>query len=163
MTVLIDTNVLRVANDTAAERYGPACVLAATDLLEGIRDTGTLALDANGAIVAEYLNNANAAGMPGVGDAFLQWVLTYQASPPWCEPVAITPHPDRGWKEFPDAADVADFDPSDRKFVAVALTHPDRPHVHNATDSDWLHHRDALAGHGVTVVFVCPEEMPTAP
>ena len=58
--------------------------------------------------------------------------------------------------------ELADFDLSDRKFVAVALTHATNPPVVNATDSDWHHHREALLRHGVRIESVCPAEMTRA-
>ena len=159
MTRLVDTNVLRVANDTSAETFSPACVLACVRLLRDVQQRGVLALDDRFEILREYLANASEAGQPGVGDAFLKWVKSHEYDAQRCARVAITPHPDRGYEEFPDAEDVAGFDPSDRKFVAVALAHPDHPPIHNATDTDWRDHREALARHGVAVVFECPDHV----
>ena len=156
MIRLVDTNVLRVANDTSAETYSPTCVLACVRLLRDIQQRGVLALDDRFEILREYLANASEAGQPGVGDAFLKWAKSNEYDLQRCARVSITPHPERGYEEFPDAENLAGFDPSDRKFVAVALSHPERPPIHNATDSDWRNHYPALAGHGVTVVFECP-------
>ncbi|WP_420455961.1 hypothetical protein [Rubrivirga sp.] len=160
MIRLVDTNVLHVANDGTGETYGPACVLACTRLLRDIQSCGVLALDDRFEILREYRQNASEAGQPGVGDAFLKWALSNEYTDGRCTRVAITPHRRRGWEEYPDAADVAGFDPSDRKFVAVALAHPARPPIHNATDSDWREHDEALTGHGVTVVYECPDHVP---
>lgn len=157
MTRLVESNLLHVANDVGNETYGPACVLVCTRLLLDIQRNGVLALDDRFEILREYLGQANEHGQPGVGDAFLKWAKSNEYNPERCIRVPITPHPDRKWEEFPDADDVAAFDPSDRKFVAVALAHPDRPPVHNAADSDWHEHYDALTGHGVRIVQLCPE------
>ena len=156
MIRLVDSNVLHVANDSAAETYGPACVLACTRLLLDIQRRGVLALDDRYEILREYLNQADERGQPGVGDAFLKWAKSNEYVLEKCARVLITPHPERGWKEYPETASLADFDPSDRKFVAVSLSHPDRPRIHNATDSDWHEHAGALAEHGVRVVQECP-------
>jgi hypothetical protein len=51
----------------------------------------------------------------------------------------------------------ANFDNSDRKFVAVANAHPDKPEILQATDSKWWGWKDALAKVGITVSFMCPE------
>ena len=59
---------------------------------------------------------------------------------------------------FPEAEDVATFDRSDRKFVAVALVHGGQPPIYNAVDSDWSEHAQALARHGVRVEELCLDE-----
>ena len=159
MTRLVDTNVLRVANDVTGETYDPACVRACIRLLRDVEQRGVLALDDRFEILREYLRNASETGQPGVGDAFPKWARTNEYNASRCVRIPITPHPDRGWAEFPNASDVADFDPSDRKFVAVALAHADAPPIHNATDSDWREHHGALRGHGVTVVYECPDHV----
>ena len=48
---------------------------------------------------------------------------------------------------------LATFDPSDRKFVAVALASGSP--VANATDTDWLDYQTALEANGVELHFVC--------
>ncbi|HSU82609.1 MAG TPA: hypothetical protein VLR69_09330, partial [Thermoanaerobaculia bacterium] len=55
--------------------------------------------------------------------------------------------------------DLAAFDPSDRKFVAVAVASGEQPEILNASDTDWWHHREALSRHGVEVRFLCPQLM----
>jgi len=73
--------------------------------------------------------------------------------------VHITPHPKREFAEFPADEQLANFDPSDRKFVAVALAAGDAPPILNASDTDWWPVRRALDAHGLTVKFLCPELM----
>ncbi len=48
----------------------------------------------------------------------------------------------------------AAFDPSDRKFLAAALTDPETISIVNAADSDWLQIESELAAAGVTVVHL---------
>ena len=159
MTRLVDTNVLYAANDAEALDYDPACVLACVRLLRDVKENGILALDDKFEILREYRRNAKEAGMPGVGDEFLKWALSNAYVEGACAITLIERHPDRVWTAFPDADDVANFDRSDRKFVAVALTHPDNPPIHNVGDSDWHEHHDALVGHGVRIVQLCPERL----
>ena len=154
--MLIDTNVLRVANGEAAQA-SLECVISCTALLQQVYEQGGLVLDEDGEILAEYSRNARANGQPGAGDAFLLQCLRNWANPAWCDLAAITPHDERGYEEFPDDSALISFDRSDRKFVAVARKHPARPAIHNATDSDWAHpvHHRALVSHGVSIVFLC--------
>jgi hypothetical protein len=69
--------------------------------------------------------------------------------------VRITPKGE-SYEEFPDHPGLADFDPSDRKFVAAANAHPDRPPILQATDSKWWGWSEALEACGLSVVFLCP-------
>jgi hypothetical protein len=156
--LIIDTNVPLVANK-AAPQAGPSCVLACVKRITEIQNKHTVVLDDQHLILREYRNKLSSAGQPGVGDAFLKWVLTNLKNPHRCEHIHITqvalPDGSASYEEFPTDPDIATFDVSDRKFVAVSLAHPERPPILNAVDSDWWIHLRALKRHGVTVEFVC--------
>jgi hypothetical protein len=128
--------------------------------LEEIKATGKIVLDEGYLILSEYQNNLRSAGQPGEGDAFLKWVYDHQSNPQRCDRVRITPTGDRNtFAEFPDDPDLRGFDPSDRKFVAVARAHPDSPAILNAVDTDWWQFREALSRNGVHVEFLCPQDI----
>lgn len=151
---VVDTNVPLTAN-----RQEPAdCVLSCSTALHDLMKSGHLVIDDKFRIIREYRNKLSPSGQPGVGDAFLKWVLTNQANPQRCTHVPLTPKPDdpRDFEEFPADAALAGFDPSDRKFVAVSCAHPARPPILQATDSKWWGFRNALASCGVKVRFLCP-------
>lgn len=158
MTVVIDTNVLVVANG-GHEQAGDRCQLACIDALEAAR-VGTVAIDDAQRILSEYRAHCSFSGQPGVGDAFFKWLWNQQGNPQKCRAVTITPHPKRGFDEFPADARLRGFDASDRKFVAVALSVGEPAPVLNATDTDWWHALQALVDNGVQVEFLCPERMP---
>ena len=63
------------------------------------------------------------------------------------------------YNEFPADSHLQSFDPSDRKYVAVALTSQKRTEILNAVDPDWWQHREALKRKGVSVCFLCPQHM----
>ncbi len=128
--------------------------------LEDLIATGKIVLDEGNWILSEYRDNLRSVGQPGVGDAFLKWVYTYQWNPQRCDRVRITPT-DGGmnFAEFPDDPDLSGFDTSDRKFVAVACAHPDSPPILNAVDTDWWLFRNAFARNGVRVEFLCPRDV----
>ena len=140
MKTIADTNVPKVANWQTSQA-SPACVAACARRLSDIQSAGTLVLDDGWHILREYLTNLRSSGQPGMGDAFLKWVLTNQANPRRCELVHITPvntGPDCcDFAEFPEDNNLARFDPADRKFVAVAVAHPEHPPILNAVDTDW--------------------------
>lgn len=155
--VIIDTNVLQVANGRetqAPSECAMMCVEALTNAQQQI-----IALDNHWLILTEYKKNANTSGQPGVGDAFLLWLLRNQANPLHCEMVPITPLGHGDFAEFPSDHELAGFDLSDRKFVAVALTSRHDPEIVNAVDTDWWHFQKVLQRCGVQVRFLCPEMM----
>ena len=61
--------------------------------------------------------------------------------------------------EFPVDPALAKFDDDDRKFVAVACAHSDKPPILQAVDSGWLHFHAALQQHGVRVEELCPQDV----
>lgn len=167
MKVIVDTNVPIVANGRhRAPQASSACVLTCVQRLRDLQVNHTLVIDDSWHILREYLRRLSPTGQPGVGDAFLKWVLTNQANPQRCEQVSIHPRdaarPDDEYDEYPDDANLDGFDPSDRKFVAVAMAHVEHPVILNAVDTDWWFYRVALARHGVLVDFLCPDAMPSA-
>jgi len=152
---IVDTNVLLVASKKAPQA-SLTCVLTCIKYLQNLKESGILVLDSNRLIIREYENKNSRSGQPNVGDAFLKWVLTHQATER-CEQVLITQIAENDFAEFPKSPSLEKFDPSDRKFVAVTLTHHAKPAIANAVDSDWHDHKQVLAEHGVKLNFLCPE------
>lgn len=150
---IVDTNVLCVANDPESDLD---CFAACTRLLKSLRIAGVLLIDDAHRILTEYGRHASLAGQPGLGDEFLKWVWDNQAVARYCRAVTVTPHPDRGFEEFPADPALASFHSKDRVFVEIALASGGRPPIYEATDSDWWEHRTALAAHGVELHFLCP-------
>lgn len=155
--VIMDTNVLIVANQWEPQTTTDCtscCVEALTVARQQI-----ISLDDDWLILGEYQNKVNASGQPGVGDAFLLWLLRNQANPLHCETVPITQLGHGHFAEFPDDPELVAFDLSDRKFVAVALASSYDPEVVNAVDTDWWHFHEALLRNGVKIRFLCPDRM----
>ena len=85
-------------------------------------------------------------------------LLTNLANPQRCRrvPVTIT---NGEFDSFPADPALANFDPSDRKFVAVASADPSHPPIYNAVDSDWGQPgiAAALEACQVQVKQLCPD------
>lgn len=161
MLVVVDTNVAVVANEKS-EQASSSCIQNC--LLQLKRITGEkdrIVIDNQWIIIREYMANLRSSGEPGIGDEFLKWVLTNHTNPKRCSQVRITPvnGVDENFEEFPSDPDLHRFDRSDRKFVAVALSHPKRPTILQAVDSDWWNARDALKRNGVRIKFLCPHDI----
>lgn len=158
--VVVETNVLIVAN-RGTKQAGPDCVLACVDALETAKERQIVVIDADAEIFGEYFRHVRRSGQPGLGDAFVKWLWDNQAYPKHCERVDIRvkSSDDSDLETFHDDPELAAFDPSDRKFVAVALRSRHQPTVLNATDTDWWHFKATLGKHKISVRFLCPELM----
>ena len=100
-------------------------------------------------------------GEPGIGDKYLKWIFTNYKNPEKCSLVEIKPT-DKSCLDFVELADIealSDFDPSDKKFIAVAIAHPKKPSIVEASDSKWIRLRGELDSFGVSIIFPCEEEL----
>ncbi len=158
MRAVVDTNVLLVA-DGEHKDVSPDCVSSCVDGLEGLKNQGIVVIDDDYHLIGEYLHKTDTRRGKGVGAAFLKWLLQNQANPAHVERVHITETAPDHFEEFPDPALESAFDPPDRKFVAVANAHPDKPPIWQATDSRWLDWWPTLAGYGLRVEFLCREDV----
>lgn len=155
---VIDTNVLLAANG-AHEDIGGQCVEACVARLEDIRSNGMVVIDDQYRILLEYLGGLDSRNGKGPGDVFLKWLLVNQANSARCSQVRLTETAPDVFNEFPSRSLEDMFDPSDRKFVAVAAGHPGKPPILQATDSKWLNWREDLREAGITVEFLCPDDL----
>lgn len=156
---IVDTNVAVIANG-GHDGASLDCVASCAEALQQVMQAGVLFVDdgqGESEIVAEYRTHLDARGQPGPGDAFLKWVLTREWSEEVVERIAITKTGD-SYAELPPEASV--IDPSDRKFVAVATVTKNRyPEVLQGLDSKWVGWRDVLDRLGVSVKFLCEDEI----
>jgi hypothetical protein len=152
---VVDTNVAIVANgqpdEGDARSPSPMCRRAAVIFLTKLVENGRVLLDDAGAIQAEYRRQLNPSGAPGVGDRFYQEVL--HSHPKLVERVNLPKRPDGEYEDLPQEIIDARFDPSDRKFAALA--HKEGVPVYNATDSDWIEHSNTLATAGLVIENIC--------
>jgi len=155
MKAVIDTNVLLVANGDHGD-VSDACIAECVLRLQCMQAEGTVVIDDAYRIVTEYLNKNRPNAAKGAGNVFLKWLLRHTANPLRVHQVPLTePRPDC-FVEFPDPALEPRFDRPDRKFVAVACAHPERPPVWQAADCKWLDWWRPLADVGIRVDFLCP-------
>ena len=158
MAVIVDTNVVVVANGRS-EQASSDCVETCGEKLEEImRGEEKLVLDNRWIILREYMQNLRSSGAD-VGDRFLGWILVNKDYR--CDLVTITPVDGSGnaFEEFPDDPALDGFDSDDRKFIAVACAHPEKPPILQAVDSQWWDFRDAFRENGVTVEFICEDDI----
>ncbi len=65
-----------------------------------------------------------------------------------------------GYATLPDG--ITFHDPSDRKFIAVALKFTPPAQIINATDTDWAVEKSSLSSAGITVQELCPSYIDVA-
>lgn len=155
---VVDTNVATTANGKN-EGAPLDCVVTSARALQQVMAEGHVFVDDGGRIVAEHRANLSARGQPGPGDAFLKWLLTHEWGGKKVTRVTITPRAEdpEDFEELPAPPQGIVYDRSDRKFLAVATAHDERPPILQSFDSKWWGWRAALKEAGVAVHFLCEE------
>ena len=156
-TIVVDTNVAVAANGGSSTHADLLCQQACVGKLVSLVARGTVAIDDAGLILREYAKYLCRSGKPGVGDVFFKHVWNHQYLGDRVRRVSVTQsaNEQKGFEELPDNT----FDPSDRKFLAVAAV--SRSVVLNATDHDWSEHPALLHQLGVHVDQLCPQHVST--
>ena len=147
---VVDTNVAMVANGRAVHA-DDQCRLKCVKRLRSLVAEEVIAIDDGSLILKEYRRHLSFSGGPGVGDAFFRHVFNNQHQADRVRRVMVTPNDERGFEELPENA----FDPSDRKFLAVARVA--KAVVLNAVDSDWGEQAALMDELGVKVCQLCPQ------
>ena len=160
MTVVVDTNVPVVANGESEQASADCVEICAERLGAIMRGEVKLVLDNQWIVLGEYMQNLRSSGAD-VGDRFLGWLLRNWTNPERCDLVSITPigGSESAFEEFPDDPALNDFDPADRKFIAIACAHSERPPILQAVDSKWLNFQNASHRNGVTIEFICEDDI----
>jgi len=155
---VIDTNVLLVANGSHPG-VSPECQEACVRRLLVHKQSGVTVIDSGYLILSEYQNRIRSNQSKRVGDVFLKWLLQNKSNSARVHQVELNESRGNTFVEFPDTELQARFDPSDRKFVAVAHAHPGKPPVWQAVDSKWLDWWPNLLKMGVKVEFLCQADV----
>ena len=158
MKAVIDTNVLLVANGQHAG-VSADCVTECVRRLQDMKRAGVMVIDDGFRILGEYQHKTSLNPPKGVGDVFLKWLLRQAGNPARVEQVPLNETAENEFSEFPDPILQPSFDAPDRKFAAVAHTHPEKPPIWQAADCKWLDWWPALQAKGVRVDFLCPDDV----
>ncbi len=158
---IIDTNVLYLAGTPIDEIPDDQllCAQKCIAFLKGFMNNpqAKIVIDDAREIYKEYVGAYKKAksNSPNLALRFFKWLFSYLQNIPSEDLVHLTPGPQKGeYAEYPSHPDLALFDPSDRKFIAVANAHPKHPPIVEGTDSKWWGIKDVLKKFGIRVVFV---------
>lgn len=158
--VLVDTNIPLVAKgiSTAPDSCLKNCIKTLQSVIHGQH---RVVLDSEHRILKEYMHKLSMSGQPTVGDAFLKWLYSNLGNELCCEMIDITAidEQEQIFKEFPNVAGLETFDRSDRKFVAVANAHPEKPPILQGWDVKWVGWSIALKDANIVVEFICEHEI----
>lgn len=150
--VIVDTNVAVVANEQN-DGVATSCIDACKIFVATARDQHVVLVDDADAIRQEYAQALQQSRPYGLGALFLQHIYQHQYNLARVRRVALPVAASGEYADFPNDPALAAFDPSDRKFAALARR--TGISVTNATDSDWIDNIAALNAYGITVDFLC--------
>ncbi len=159
MTVIVDTNVAIVASRAPEDRLSGDCIAACAEWIGKINDDEVkLALGKEERIIDEY-KILERLDRFSIGFQFYKWVALNRENTERCDFVPIKPVDglENEFEKFPSGPELVDFDPDDRKFIAVACAHEDNPPILQAVDRAWWNFRDAFRQNGVRVEFLCED------
>jgi hypothetical protein len=156
MRAVVDTNVAVTANGHSVQA-SLECIRACVARLIQLRERGKIILDASWLVIGEYKDNLSQSGQPGVGDAFLLWVLQNWKNPTASEVHYLDCDPlnPEDFPAFPKDPALVTFDQKDRKFAALAAI--SGAPVWDAVDPDWWEYRDVFQRHDIRIDFLCPD------
>lgn len=156
---IIDTNVPLVAQGSAVH-MSEDCIINCVDFLEKLfTNKFKLVIDTDYHLIGEYENRMSSGSRLEYGNRFLKWILTNQANPQKIKTVVINQLDEFNFEEVPQSLIEIGFDNSDRKFIAVAIANNNQAPVAQAADSKWIGWEEALINEGISVYFLCKEEL----
>ena len=163
--VVIDTNVILAAKGMSEQAW-IECVVASQERLDQvIEGPEKVVIDDDWIILNEYntyLEDDDLTTDARMGEHFLEWFIRNHENSEQCVQVSITPSDDgMGFDELPDA--FSDFDSDDHKFIAVAVVYNDlyqqEAVILQSVDSQWYGAREVFTENGLTVEFICEENI----
>jgi hypothetical protein len=156
---IVDTNVPLVAQGTATHMSDNCVFNCANFLLKLFEGEFILVIDNDYHLIGEYQNQMPKGSQAQYGNRFLRWIYTNQANPQKIKTVEINKLDEFNFKEVPRSIIDIGFDNSDRKFVAVAIANENQASIVQAADSKWIGWEEALNKEGVSIHFICREEL----
>lgn len=115
-----------------------------------------LVLDDSGKILKEYRNAWKVGQDPNLATMFYRWAYQNMAREDgdFIHLEEIAPNE---YKVYPDDAQLKEFDPPDRKYIALAYEHLENPPIVEASDSKWWGIKEILKKYNIDVIFIDEE------
>ncbi len=150
---VVDTNIWVMGHappHTHQTKAKLECATTCLDWLVKFRDSNKrhLIVDVQHIILSKYWEYL------GQGNSLAREILAHLEASDRIIPVQIA-FDENHYAVLPAELGLDNFDPADKKFVAVALTCNPFPPIYNATDSDWREHAAAFTVANLTIVELC--------
>ncbi len=155
---VVDTNVPLIAQ--GGSHMSISCEEACALFIElFLRGRQVLVIDDNYELIGEYMDQISTSGPVNFANRFLKWLFENQSNPHRVKQVKINLYGGGSYEEIPENLTELNIDPSDFKFIAVAISNQGKASIAEASDSKWIGWEKALNDLGVRVVFLCKQEL----
>lgn len=163
MTIVVDENVLIIANDLTRRSLGleplcpdanEDCGISCAEALLSLIENGRVGLDDGSEVLDKYKSHCSFSGQPGVGDTFLRAVFERGYVESWAERVIIR---ENGAIRLPNSFLNCGFDNDDHVWVAIAHNSSEKAKILNAADSDYRIHAGDLSVLNLEIVELCSQ------
>jgi hypothetical protein len=155
---IIDTNVSIIAQGNS--EYSENCQEQCASFMESIKyENNIVVIDSDYDLLVEYEKNAARYRQDNYLREFVKWLHRYKDNTSKVKKVSINPDSEKGYIEVPQTLHDLNFDWSDRKFVAVAIANNKIAPIIEAGDSKWIGWEIALNNEGISVIFLCKNEL----
>ena len=154
--IILDTNVPVKASVLSADcpldelEMQRACIEYIGKLVQNQKIK--LVLDLDYEILKEYRNNICKSSP--MGNIFLKWLNNYLCTISPEDFLKLERNVNGQYKDYPYDEVTKDFDESDKKFVALANAHTEKPPIIEAADGKWLGYETAFAKYGIRIEFL---------
>ena len=111
-----------------------------------------LVLDADYEILKEYQNNVCKSS--NMGKIFFRWLYNYFSQIQPEDFVKLKRNNCGQYIDFPYDDQTEKFDESDKKFIALANAHAEKPPIIEAADGKWLGYETAFSKYGIKIEFL---------
>lgn len=154
---IIDANVVLLSGTAVTDipRDQLVCAKKCVDFIRRFMENPdmSLVLDAEGRILKEYRGAYTLGNSPNMATVFSIWV--HQHMPRNAEDfISLKEVKENEFENYPNSKKLKKFDPPDRKYIALAYKHKDKPPIVEASDSKWWGIREDLEENGIEVYFI---------
>ena len=157
--VIIDTNVPLIADGDS--HMSLECQSHCLDFIQQVMYGGKtiVVIDDQFHVLGEYERQKDRNRADSLLEKLFIWVHTHQTNPAKVKQVPIRSTGEGDFEEISQKIRDLEFDPSDRKFVAVCIANDKQAPIYQAADSKWIGWDAALKEEGIEVCFLCREEL----
>ena len=151
----MDTNVPVKASEPLSEckaeelEMAGACIEFIHDLINN--PSSMLVLDMDWEILGEYRKRVK---KTDIGKQFFRWLYTYVNQMDVINDMVKLERTGGEYTAFPKDKELEEFDHADRKFIALALSHNEKPPLIQAADGKWLGFAEKFKKYGIHIRFL---------